>query len=46
VNDERIVFVGEAAGGRLIAGVLELADEDLEAQGAVLDSGRLVFRRR
>jgi hypothetical protein len=42
VHDERIEVVGQAAGGGFLAGVLELAHEDLEAELAVLDAGRLV----
>ena len=42
-HDERGEIVGEAAGGGLIAGVLELAEQRLQA-GAVLDAGRFVER--
>ena len=44
VHDERVEVVGEAAGGDVVAGVLELSDEGLEAELAVLDAGRLVER--
>ena len=36
VHDERVEIVGEAAGGRLVAAMLELSDQDLEAELAVL----------
>jgi hypothetical protein len=39
VDDERVEIVSEAAGGRFVAAVLELGDEDLEAELAVLDAG-------
>jgi hypothetical protein len=37
VHDQGVEVRGEAAGGRLVAGVLEFTDEDLEAELAVLD---------
>ena len=44
VRDEGVEVVGETAGGRLVAGVLEIVDQDLEAEFAVLDAGRVVER--
>jgi hypothetical protein len=44
VHDDGVEVVGEAAGGRLVAGVLEIVDQDLEAELAVLDSGGFVER--
>jgi hypothetical protein len=39
VHDERVEVLGETAGGRLVAAVVEFTDEDLEAELAVLDAG-------
>ena len=41
VHDERVEVVGEAACGRFVAVMLELSDQDLEAELAVLDAGRV-----
>ena len=37
VDDQRVEVIGEAAGGRLVAGVLEFSDQDPESELAVLD---------
>jgi hypothetical protein len=39
VHHERVEVLGETAGSGLVAAVLELGDEDLEAELAVLDAG-------
>ena len=41
MHDERVEVLSEAAGGGFVATVLELSDQDLEAQLAVLDAGRV-----
>jgi hypothetical protein len=41
VDDEGVEVLSEAAGGSVVAGVLEFTDEDLEAELAVLDAGRV-----
>jgi hypothetical protein len=41
VRDERVEVLGQAAGGGLVAAVLELSDQDLETELAVLDAGRV-----
>jgi hypothetical protein len=44
MHDERVEVVGEAAGGGLIASVVELADQHLWAQRAVFHAGCFVER--
>ena len=44
VHDQGVEVVGQAAGGRLVAAVLQVVDQDLEAELAVFDAGRLVER--
>jgi len=42
VHNQRVEVIRETAPGRLVAGVLQLGDQDLKAQLAVLDAGRVV----
>ena len=38
MHDQGVEVLGEAAGGGVVAAVLELSDQDLEAELAVLDA--------
>ena len=42
MHDERVEIIGQASGGGLIAGLVELADQRFQALLAVADAGRLI----
>ena len=42
MHDEGVEVLGQTTSGRLVAGVLEVVDHDLEAELAVLDACGLV----
>jgi hypothetical protein len=44
VHDEGVEVLGQRASGRLVAGVLQVVDHDLQAELSVLDGCGLVQR--